>query len=52
MWLARRLNVSRHRAYELMRERRVPGVVRIGRQLRIDPEAVEAWIQDGGSRTK
>jgi hypothetical protein len=33
----------------VIRERRVAGVVRIGRQVRIDPDALEAWIAGGGS---
>lgn len=47
--LATRLSVDRHRAYELIRQGRVPGVVRIGRQIRIDLDAVEEWIAAGGT---
>jgi putative molybdopterin biosynthesis protein len=46
--LERRLGVSRDRAYTLAREGLVP-IVRIGRQIRIDPDALEAWIRAGGT---
>ncbi|TVP49953.1 MAG: DNA-binding protein [Gemmatimonadales bacterium] len=46
--LATRLNAPRHRGYQLAREGKVPGVVRIGRQIRIDMDAVEEWISAGG----
>ena len=43
-WLA----VSKQRAYELARREIIP-VVRIGRQVRVDPERLEEWIREGGS---
>jgi excisionase family DNA binding protein len=46
--LQMRLGIGRDRAYQLAREGVVP-VVRIGRQIRIDPDALEAWIQSGGT---
>ena len=48
--LAVRLRVSLSRVYALAREDRVDGVVRIGRQVRFDPERVAAWIGQGGQR--
>lgn len=45
---ARRLGVRPHRVYELIRENQIPGVVRLGRQVRIDPEALEEFIRNGG----
>ncbi|GMA49223.1 hypothetical protein GCM10025857_05800 [Alicyclobacillus contaminans] len=39
--------VSVSRVYELAREGLIP-VVRLGRQLRVDPEQLERWIQTGG----
>jgi excisionase family DNA binding protein len=45
--LATRLRISPARLYELVRQGLVP-VVRIGRQVRFDPAAVEAWIAGGG----
>jgi excisionase family DNA binding protein len=45
---ARRLGVRTHRIYDLVREDRMPGVVRIGRQVRIDPAALDEWIANGG----
>jgi excisionase family DNA binding protein len=44
------LRVRTPRVYELVREGRVDGVVRIGRQLRFDPERVAAWIKRGGQQ--
>ena len=45
--VARLLNVSEARTRELARQNLLP-VVRLGRQLRFDPDALEAWIADGG----
>jgi predicted DNA-binding transcriptional regulator AlpA len=36
-------------AWRLGRERRVPGVVRVGRFLRFERAAIEAWVAQGGS---
>ena len=47
-YAADRLNVRLHRVYELVRTGQLPHV-RIGRQVRIDPETLEAWIEDGGT---
>ena len=41
------LDVSRARAYELVREGLLP-VVRLGRQIRVDPSKLEAWLDAGG----
>ena len=43
------LDVSRARAYELVREGLLP-VVRLGRQIRVDPTQLEAWLVAGGTR--
>lgn len=45
---ARVLNVQYHRAAELAREGVIP-VVRLGRQIRVDPEKLEAFISGGGT---
>jgi excisionase family DNA binding protein len=42
------LNVTRQRAYELIRRNMIPGVVRLGRQVRVDLEELEEWIKRGG----
>jgi excisionase family DNA binding protein len=44
---ARRLGVSTWRLHQLAREGIVP-VVRLGRRVMIDPEALEAFIARGG----
>jgi excisionase family DNA binding protein len=41
------LNVDEQRAYALARENLIP-VVRLGRQIRVDSEALEKFIQRGG----
>jgi excisionase family DNA binding protein len=47
---AKILDVSSARLYALIGQGVVPrGVaVRIGRQLRVDPDALQLWIKDGG----
>lgn len=45
--VAARLDVTAQRAYELARSRSLP-TVRIGRQLRVDPDVLQAWIDSGG----
>lgn len=45
--VAERLSVSRARAYELARNGLLP-VVRLGRQLRVDPEQLDEWLKAGG----
>ena len=41
------LDVSEGRAYELVRNGTIPSV-RLGRQVRVDPAALETWIAAGG----
>lgn len=43
------LDVTRPRAYEMARVGLLP-VVRIGRQLRVDPGRLQDWIANGGQR--
>ena len=45
--VAERLALSTQRVYELVRTQALP-VVRIGRQVRVDPAALEQWIKNGG----
>ena len=42
------LRVSPQRLYELVRVGAVPGV-RIGRQVRVDRNRLQAWIDHGGA---
>jgi excisionase family DNA binding protein len=46
--VARMLDVSPARFYDLARTGAIP-VVRMGRQVRVDPDALEEWIRCGGS---
>ena len=45
--LARLLRISRGSAYQAVRSGTIPGVVRIGKTLRIDRDAVLAWLGQG-----
>lgn len=42
------LRVSEARAYELARDGLLP-VVRLGRQVRVDPDVLAEWIRQGGA---
>ena len=45
--VARVLRVPPARAYNLAREGLIP-TVRVGRQVRVDRDALQEWIRDGG----
>lgn len=45
--VARMLNVTEARARDLGREGILP-VVKLGRQVRVDPDALESFIKNGG----
>ncbi|KAA9143546.1 helix-turn-helix domain-containing protein [Microbacterium lushaniae] len=47
--VAERLGVSENRAYSLLASGAVPGVVRIGRSVRLPADALEAFIANGGT---
>jgi excisionase family DNA binding protein len=42
------LRVSRHRVYQLAREGRMGGTIRMGRQLRFDRGRLSDWLKTGG----
>lgn len=42
---ARALRISRSRLYELLARNEIPGVVRIGRSVRINRRSLEAWVE-------
>ncbi len=46
---ARLLRVNRKTLYDAVREGRVPGVIRLGRCIRIGRTALLAWLQGNGS---
>jgi excisionase family DNA binding protein len=46
--VAERLDAPAYRIYELVRRDLIPHV-RIGRSVRFDMEAIEAWIAAGGT---
>jgi len=45
--VAKFLNVKKHRAYQLAREGVIP-VVRLGRQVRVDPVILDEFVRNGG----
>ncbi len=47
--VALRLGVTENRVYQLAREGVFP-VVRVGRQVRVDPAMLEVWINGGGHK--
>jgi excisionase family DNA binding protein len=49
--VSKRLGVRLHRVYELIREGRLP-CVRLGRQVRFDPNALEDFIASGGTKDR
>jgi excisionase family DNA binding protein len=42
------IDTSLPRAYELVRQGVIPGVVRLGRQIRVNPDVLDKWIIQGG----
>lgn len=50
--VADRLNVSPWQCYDLIRRHELPGVVRLGRAIRVDPTALEHFIENGGTDTE
>lgn len=44
------LNTPLSSVYEKGRRGQLPGVVRLGRSMRFDLDALEAWIAKGGGR--
>lgn len=41
---ARALRISRSRLYEMLARNEIPGVVRIGRSVRIRRQSLEEWV--------
>ncbi len=46
---ARLLRVNRKTLYDAVREGRVPGVIRLGRSIRIGRTALVTWLRGNGS---
>jgi excisionase family DNA binding protein len=42
---ARRLDISRSYAYQLARTGELPGVVRLGRSIRVSVRGLEEWVE-------
>jgi excisionase family DNA binding protein len=43
---ARVLNVGRTRAYQMAADGSLPGVVRIGKSIRVNVRALDRWIEE------
>ena len=46
--IAERCDIPKSTVYEMARQNRIGGVVRLGRKLRFDPDKFEAWLDAGG----
>ena len=49
--VARLLRISRNAAYSAVRDGAIPGVVRIGRTVRVSKDAVLEWLDTGKGRS-
>lgn len=47
---AKRLNAPVSTIYQMVKNGRIPGVVKVGRTIRFDVDKLEAWIADGGDK--
>jgi excisionase family DNA binding protein len=45
------IDTSLPRAYELVRQGIIPGVVRLGRQIRVNPDVLSEWMTRGSEST-
>jgi excisionase family DNA binding protein len=48
---AKRLGIGRSKAYQLARVGELPGLVRIGGSLRVDPASLDRWIERTASES-
>jgi excisionase family DNA binding protein len=46
-WLSQRLSISKHQAYQYVREGVIPAV-KLGRLVRFDPDTIDNFIRNGG----
>jgi excisionase family DNA binding protein len=47
--VAERLSISRSRAYELAAAGRLPGVIRLGKSIRVSAKRLDEWIEQNAS---
>jgi excisionase family DNA binding protein len=47
--VARLLGVTTFAVYRMARERRIGGVVRLGRSVRFHEDALDEWLRSGGT---
>lgn len=50
--VAKRLRITRDRAYRWAQQGTIPGVVRVGRTVRINEDELESWLKSGGDRAE
>ena len=48
--ISERLDLPLSSIYELVRQNKIPGIVRIGKSIRFDPDIIETWIAQGGHK--
>ena len=46
--VADRCDLPESTIYQMARENRIGGIVRLGRKVRFDPDKFEAWLDAGG----
>jgi excisionase family DNA binding protein len=46
--LHRRLRIGKRKCYELIRQGRIPGVIRLGGSIRISAAAIDRWLDAAG----
>lgn len=44
------MNIPASTVYELVRQQRIGGVVRVGRHVRFERDKLERWLKDGGEK--
>lgn len=45
------LAIGRTKTYQLLRKNELPGVVRIGKSVRVSAEALERWVRERASES-
>ncbi len=48
--VAQLMDVPASTVYDLARQKRIGGMVRFGRHIRFDRDALERWLAEGGER--
>lgn len=46
------LGISKRKAYEMMERREVPGVVKLGKLIRVEIDAIQGWIKEKSGQSE